>query len=107
MIIVLVIVWRRKQKYIIAHTDSYNGSVTETKLRSLTVTSDALSSHFGGPLNSDSTRSTAPIYSVNHKCKVASKFMMTYTLQHAAWTLLEVVNIVRLHGNRKALQIVS
>ena len=66
VIIVLVIgffVWKRK-KYVIAHTDSYNGSVTETKLRSLTVTSDTLSSRFGGPLNSDSTRSTAPIYSV-------------------------------------------
>ena len=76
VIIVLVIgflVWRRKQKHVIAHTDSYNGSVTETKLRSLTVTSDTLSSRFGGPLNSDSTRSTAPIYSVPRRNSSSKK----------------------------------
>ena len=68
VIIVLVIgffVWRRRQhKYNIAHSETYYSSVNETKLKSLTVDSNTLNSHFGGPLNSDNTRSTAPIYSV-------------------------------------------
>ena len=68
VIVVLVVgffVWRRRQhKYSIANSETYYSSVNETKLKSLTVDSNTLNSHFGGPLNSDSTRSTAPIYSV-------------------------------------------
>jgi len=69
VIIVLVIgffVWKRKHhKFSIAHNnEDYYSSVAETKLKSLTVNSDTLNSHFGGPLSSDSTRSTAPLYSV-------------------------------------------
>ena len=68
VIIILVIgffVWKRKQlKFNIAHDEHYYSSVAETKLKSLTVESNTLITRFGNPLNSDSTQSTAPIYSV-------------------------------------------
>ena len=72
VVIVLVIVfyvWKRKQhKYNIAHNDEhYYSSVTETKLKSLTVDSNTLITHFGGTLNDYSTESTAPLYSVPNR----------------------------------------
>ena len=66
VIIVLVIVffvWKRKQHK--CHNDEhYYSSVTETKLKSLTVNSNTLITHFGGTLNDDST---APLYSVPNR----------------------------------------
>ena len=68
VIIILVIgffVWRRKQqKFNIVHDEHYYSSIPETKLKSLTVESNTLITHFDDPLNSDSTQSTTPIYSV-------------------------------------------
>ena len=69
VIIVLVIVffmWNRRQhKYKI--DEHYYSSVTETKLKSLTVDSNTHITRLGGPLNSDSTRSTAPLYAVPNR----------------------------------------
>ena len=68
VIIILVIglfVWSRKQQKLnTAHDEHYYSSIPETKLKSLTVESNTLITRFGDPLNSDSTWSTAPIYSV-------------------------------------------
>ena len=66
IVLVIVFMWKRRQhKYKI--DEHYYSSVTETKLISLTVDSNTHITRLGGPLNSDSTRSTAPLYAVPNR----------------------------------------